>query len=256
MIYEGEKRFDLVVRLDEKFRNGIEDVQNLYITLDNGTQVPLQAVANVELIDAPMQISRDNTNRRIVIGVNVGDTDVETLVSKIQKELDAKVDLPAGYYFTYGGQFENLKAANARLMVAVPIALALIFILLYFTFGSISQAALIFTAIPLSAIGGIWALELRGMPFSISAGIGFIALFGVAVLNGIVLIGYFNQLKKEGVTNIRERIIKGTSIRLRPVLLTASVASLGFLPMALSTSGGAEVQRLSLIHISEPTRPY
>ncbi|MBR9922684.1 MAG: CusA/CzcA family heavy metal efflux RND transporter [Bacteroidetes bacterium] len=243
VIYEGEKRFDLVVRLDEKYRNGIADVQNLYITLDNGTQVPLQAVANVELIDAPMQISRDNTNRRIVIGVNVGNTDVETLVSKIQKELDAKVDLPAGYYFTYGGQFENLKAANARLMVAVPIALALIFILLYFTFGSITQAALIFTAIPLSAIGGIWALELRGMPFSISAGIGFIALFGVAVLNGIVLIGYFNQLKKEGVTNIRERIIKGTSVRLRPVLLTAAVASLGFLPMALSTSGGAEVQR-------------
>ena len=243
VIYEGEKRFDLVVRLGEKYRNGIEDVQNLYITLDNGTQVPLQAVADVELIDAPMQISRENTNRRIVIGVNVGDADIETLVSKIQNELDAKVDLPVGYYFTYGGQFENLKAANARLMIAVPMALALIFIMLYFTFGSIAQAALIFTAIPLSAIGGIWALELRGMPFSISAGIGFIALFGVAVLNGIVLIGYFNQLKKEGVTNIRERIIKGTSIRLRPVLLTASVASLGFLPMALSTSGGAEVQR-------------
>ena len=243
VIYEGEKRFDLVVRLDEKYRNGIADVQNLYITLDNGTQVPLEAVANVELIDAPMQISRENTNRRIVIGVNVGDMDIETLVGKIQKELDAKVEIPAGYYFTYGGQFENLQAANARLMVAVPIALALIFIMLYFTFGSISQALLIFTAIPLSAIGGIWALELRGMPFSISAGIGFIALFGVAVLNGIVLIGYLNQLKKEGVTNIRERIIKGTSVRLRPVLLTASVASLGFLPMALSTSGGAEVQR-------------
>jgi len=243
IIYEGERRFDLVVRLDEKYRNGIADVQNLYITIDNGTQVPLQEVANVELIDAPMQISRENTNRRIVVGVNVGDTDVETLVSKIQQELDAKVELPVGYYFTYGGQFENLQAANARLMIAVPLALALIFILLYFTFGSLSQALLIFTAIPLSAIGGIWALELRGMPFSISAGIGFIALFGVAVLNGIVLIGYFNQLKIEGVTNIRERIIKGTSVRLRPVLLTASVASLGFLPMALSSSGGAEVQR-------------
>ncbi len=243
VIYEGEKRFDLVVRMDEKYRNGIEDVQNLYITLGNGTQVPLQAVADVNLTGAPMQISRENTNRRIVIGVNVGDTDVETLVGKIQGELDAKIDLPVGYYFTYGGQFENLKAANARLMVAVPLALALIFILLYFTFGSIAQAALIFTAIPLSAIGGIWALELRGMPFSISAGIGFIALFGVAVLNGIVLIGYFNQLKKEGVTNIRERILEGTKVRLRPVLLTASVASLGFLPMALSNSGGAEVQR-------------
>ena len=242
-IYENDRRFDLVVRLAENYRNDISDVKNLYITLDNGTQVPLQAVADVELTDAPMQISRENTNRRIVIGVNVGDTDVETLVEKIQTELDTKVDLPAGYYFTYGGQFENLKAANARLAIAVPLALALIFILLYFTFGSLAQAALIFTAIPLSAIGGIWALELRGMPFSISAGIGFIALFGVAVLNGIVLIGYFNQLKKEGMTNIRERIIEGTRVRLRPVLLTASVASLGFLPMALSNSGGAEVQR-------------
>ncbi len=243
VVYEGEKRFDLVVRLDEKYRSGIEDVKDLYVTLDNGTQVPLTAVAEVELTDAPMQISRENTNRRIVIGVNVGDTDIETLVGAIQTELDAKVELPAGYYFTYGGQFENLKAANARLAIAVPLALALIFILLYFTFGSLAQAALIFTAIPLSAIGGIWALELRGMPFSISAGIGFIALFGVAVLNGIVLIGYFNELKKEGITNIRERIIEGTSVRLRPVLLTASVASLGFLPMALSNSGGAEVQR-------------
>ena len=243
IIYEGEKRFDLVIRMDESYRKDINNVQNLYITLDNGTQVPLQEVASVELIDAPMQISRDNTNRRIVLGVNVGNTDVESLVEKIQSELETKVDLPSGYYFTYGGQFENLKAANARLVVAVPIALALIFILLFFTFGSISQAALIFTAIPLSAIGGIWALQLRNMPFSISAGIGFIALFGVAVLNGIVLIGYFNQLKNEGITNIRERIIKGTSVRLRPVLMTASVASLGFLPMALSTSGGAEVQR-------------
>jgi len=242
-IYEGDRRFDLVVRLDETYRQDLQNVADLYIPLDNGTQVPLEAVANVELIDAPMQISRENTKRRIVISVNVGDTDVETLVENIKKELDAKIKLSAGYYFTYGGQFENLKAANARLMIAVPLALALIFILLYFTFGSISQALLIFTAIPLSAIGGIWALELRGMPFSISAGIGFIALFGVAVLNGIVLIGYLNQLKKEGVTNIRERIIKGTSVRLRPVLLTASVASLGFLPMALSNSGGAEVQR-------------
>lgn len=243
VIYEGERRFDLVVRLDKKYRNNIRDVKNLYITLDSGAQVPLEELADVELKDAPMQISRENTNRRIVIGVNVGDTDVETLVSKIQKEIDTKVELPAGYYFTYGGQFENLKAANARLMIAVPLALALIFILLFFTFGSISQAALIFTAIPLSAIGGVWALELRGMPFSISAGIGFIALFGVAVLNGIVLIGYFNQLKREGMRDIRERIITGTRVRLRPVLMTAMVASFGFLPMAISSSGGAEVQR-------------
>ena len=242
-IYEGEKRFALVVRLDEQYRKDIDNVKNLYIALDNGRQVPLQEVANVELIDAPMQISRDNTNRRIVLGVNLGNTDVETLVERIRSELDAKISLPPGYYFTYGGQFENLKAANARLAIAVPLALSLIFILLFFTFGSIAQAALIFTAIPLSAIGGIWALQLRDMPFSISAGIGFIALFGVAVLNGIVLIGYFNQLKHEGITDIRERIIKGTKVRLRPILMTGSVASLGFLPMALSTSGGAEVQR-------------
>ncbi|MCR9154099.1 MAG: CusA/CzcA family heavy metal efflux RND transporter [Bacteroidetes bacterium] len=243
IIYEGDKRFDLVIRLAEENRTGIEDVENLFISLGNGSQIPLNNVANIDLINAPMQVSRENTNRRIVIGVNVGNTDVESLVEQIQTELDAKVNLPAGYYFTYGGQFENLKAANARLTIAVPMALALIFILLFFTFGSISQAALIFTAIPLSAIGGIWALQLRGLPFSISAGIGFIALFGVAVLNGIVLIGYFNQLKKEGIKDIKERIITGTGVRLRPVLMTAAVASLGFLPMAISTSGGAEVQR-------------
>jgi len=243
VIYEGEKRFDLVVRYKQSNRKDIADVQNLFINLDNGAQIPLSSVAKIELIDAPMQISRENTNRRIVIGVNVGDTDVESLVTEIQSTLDKDVVLPSGYYFTYGGQFENLKAANARLMVAVPLALALIFILLFFTFGSVSQAALIFVAIPLSAIGGIWALQLRGMPFSISAGIGFIALFGVAVLNGIVLIGYFNQLKKEGVKDLKSRILKGTEVRLRPVIMTASVASLGFLPMALSTSGGAEVQR-------------
>jgi len=243
IIYEGDKRFDLVVRLAEDNRSGLEDVRNLYVSLANGSQVPLSSFANIDLINAPMQVSRENTNRRIVIGVNVGDTDVESLVENIQTQLDTKVELPVGYYFTFGGQFENLKAANARLAIAVPMALLLIFILLYFTFSSISQAALIFTAIPLSAIGGIWALQLRGLPFSISAGIGFIALFGVAVLNGIVLIGYFNQLKTEGMTDIMERIITGTKVRLRPVIMTASVASLGFLPMAISTSGGAEVQR-------------
>lgn len=242
-VYEGERRFDLTVRLQEGNRAGISDVRNLFIPLENGSQVPLREVASVELVDAPMQISRENTNRRIVIGVNVGDSDVETLVRNIQSALDENIDLPAGYYFTYGGQFENLQAASARLSIAVPVALALIFILLFFTFGSFSQAALIFVAIPLSAIGGILALELRGMPFSISAGIGFIALFGVAVLNGIVLIGYFNQLKTEGWDDVRARIIEGTTVRLRPVIMTAAVASLGFLPMALSNSGGAEVQR-------------
>lgn len=242
-IYEGERRYDLTVRLQENYRAGLDNVANLYIPLANGSQVPLREIATVKLIDAPAQISRENTNRRIVIGVNVGDSDVETLVSNIQQALNEQIELPAGYYFTYGGQFENLQAASDRLAIAVPAALALIFILLFFTFGSFSQAALIFVAIPLSAIGGVWALELRGMPFSISAGIGFIALFGVAVLNGIVLIGYFNELKAEGWTDVRARIIQGTKVRLRPVIMTASVASLGFLPMALSSSGGAEVQR-------------
>ncbi len=242
-VYEGDRRFDLTVRLQEPFRRTAEDLAGIYIPLSNGNQVPLREVASVEFVNAPMQISRDNTNRRIVIGVNLGNTDVQTLVANIQSALSAKMSLPVGYYFTYGGQFENLRAASARLAVAVPVALGLIFVLLYFTFGSFAQAALIFVAIPLSAIGGIWALQLRGMPFSISAGIGFIALFGVAVLNGIVLIGYLNDLKQEGVTDVRERILRGARVRLRPVIMTATVASLGFLPMALSNSGGAEVQR-------------
>lgn len=242
-IYESERRFDMVIRLDQTHRQGIQDVKNLYINLPNRSQVPLSSVASIELVKAPMQISRENTQRRIVIGVNVGNSDVETLVRQIRQKLDQGLKLPAGYYFEYGGQFENLKAAKERLSIALPIALALIFILLYFTFGSVAQAALIFTAIPLSAIGGVWALQVRGLPFSISAGIGFIALFGVAVLNGIVLIGYFNQLKNEGMTDIKQRIIEGTKVRLRPVLMTAAVASLGFFPMAISSSGGAEVQR-------------
>ncbi len=243
VVYEGEKRFDMVVRMDERFRTSIEDVKGLFIALDNGAQITLEDVANVALVNAPMQISRENTNRRITIGVNVGDIDVATLVQNIQDKLDTQITLPSGYYFTYGGQFENLQAAQQRLGIALPIALAMIFILLFFTFNSISQAALIFTAIPLSAIGGVFALQIRDLPFSISAGIGFIALFGVAVLNGIVLIGYFNQLKKEGINDIKERVLLGTKTRLRPVLMTAAVASLGFLPMAFSNSGGAEVQR-------------
>lgn len=190
-----------------------------------------------------MQISRDNTKRKITVGVNVLDRDVASLVKEIQQVLDEQLELPTGYFITYGGQFENFQNATKRLTIAVPVALLLIFALLYLTFNSLKQATLIFTAIPLASIGGVWALVLRGMPFSISAGIGFIALFGVAVLNGIVLIGYFNQLKEEGVDNVRKRVLFGTQVRLRPVIMTALVASLGFLPMAISMSGGAEVQR-------------
>lgn len=243
VIYEGERRFDLVVRLPEEGRKEIEDVRNLLIPLANGQTIPLTQIAEVNLEKALMQISRDNTKRKITVGVNVLDRDVTSLVAEIQQVLDEQLELPPGYFITYGGQFENFQNATKRLTIAVPVALLLIFALLYLTFNSLKQATLIFTAIPLAAIGGIWALVLRGMPFSISAGIGFIALFGVAVLNGIVLIGYFNQLKQEGVTDVRKRILFGTQVRLRPVIMTALVASLGFLPMAISMSGGAEVQR-------------
>ncbi|GAA4310181.1 CusA/CzcA family heavy metal efflux RND transporter [Nibribacter koreensis] len=243
VIFEGERRFDLVVRLGQANRQNFSDVENLLIDLPTGARIPLRQVAQVTLEEGPSQISRDDTKRRITIGINARERDVENLVKEIQSTLEAKFKLPVGYYISYGGQFENLQAAKARLAVAVPLSLAIILILLFLTFGSFKQSLLIFTAIPLAAIGGVFALLLRGMPFSISAGIGFIALFGVAVLNGIVLIGYFNQLKKEGWEDPYARIMEGTKVRLRPVIMTAAVASLGFLPMALSGSAGAEVQK-------------
>jgi heavy metal efflux system protein len=243
VVYENERKFELVVRLDSTHRNNIDDVSHLYIPTTNGTQIPLSQVAEIKMELGPAQISREDGKRRIVVGFNIKGRDVESVVTDIQKELSEKVKLPEGYYYTYGGTFENLQAASKRLMIALPVALALIFMLLYFTFSSVKQAALIYTAIPMSAIGGVFALLIRDMPFSISAGIGFIALFGVAVLNGIVLIGTFNQLEKDGMTDIIQRIKEGTKIRLRPVLMTATVASLGFLPMALSHGAGAEVQK-------------
>ena len=243
VVFEDERRFDLVVRLDSAYRSNIEDVQNLMIPTSSGNQVPLSQVSTIQYKLGPSQISREASKRRIVIGFNVRGRDVQSVVEEIQSKLDQQIDLPSGYYFTYGGTFENLQKASRRLMMAVPVSLLLIFMLLYFTFSSVKQAALIFTAIPMSAIGGVLALLLRGMPFSISAGIGFMALFGVAVLNGIVLISTFNQLQKEGWDDVIQRTIEGTKIRLRPVLMTATVASLGFLPMALSTSAGAEVQK-------------
>lgn len=243
VVFENERKFDLVVRLDSTHRNNIDDVSHLYIPTTNGTQIPLSQVADIKMELGPAQISREDGKRRIVVGFNVKGRDVESVVEDIQKQLNEKIKLPEGYYYTYGGTFENLQAASKRLMIALPVALALIFMLLYFTFSSVKQATLIYTAIPMSAIGGVFALLLRDMPFSISAGVGFIALFGVAVLNGIVLIGTFNQLEKDGITDIIQRIKEGTKIRLRPVLMTATVASLGFLPMALSHGAGAEVQK-------------
>ena len=243
MVYEGEKRFDLVVRLGDVQKTSISDVQHLLIPSPQGVQIPLYMLADVQIKDGPNQIQREDAKRRIVVGFNVRGRDVQSIVNELRDKVDQKIKLPAGYYITYGGAFENLNAARQRLTIAVPVSLILIFLLLYFAFGSIRHGLLIYSAIPLSAIGGILFLALRGMPFSISAGVGFIALFGVAVLNGIVLIAEFNRLRKDGNEDLRRVVLMGTKVRLRPVLMTAFVASLGFLPMALSNGAGAEVQR-------------
>ncbi|TBR20263.1 MAG: CusA/CzcA family heavy metal efflux RND transporter [Chitinophagaceae bacterium] len=243
VVYDGERKFDLIVRLDKVRDADEEKVKNIFVPLPNGTQIPLSQIAEVNFQSAPAQISRDDAERRIVVEANVRGRDIQSVVEDIQKKLDAELKLPSGYFITYGGTFQNLQEAKNRLSVAVPAALLLIFLLLFFSFRSITESLIIFSAIPLAAIGGVVAIWLRGMNFSISAGIGFIALFGVAVLNGIVLIAYFNRLRDEGEENVTERILKGTAARLRPVIATAAVASLGFLPMALSTSAGSEVQK-------------
>ncbi len=242
-VYENEKRFDLVVRLDQQNRKSIDDVKGVFVTAPSGIQIPLEQLATVELGIGPNQIQRDDAKRRIAVGFNVRGRDVQSIVGEIDEKIRSKLKFEPGYFLKYGGAFKNLEEAKQRLMVAVPLALALIFFLLYFAFHSVRHGLLIYTAIPLSAIGGVIALWARGMPFSISAGVGFIALFGVAVLNGIVLIAEFNRLKKEGKLNLIDIVLQGTEVRLRPVLMTALVASLGFLPMALSNGSGAEVQR-------------
>ena len=243
VIFEGIKKFDLVVRLPENQRANAESLENLFIKLPTGNQIPLREVAAVKFETGPMQISRDNTNRRTYVGINIRDRDVASVVQDIQQILDKNLVLPPGYYLEYGGAFENLERATKKLKTLVPLALLLIFILIYFALKSVKQTLIIYMAIPLAAIGGVFALVLRGMPFSISAGIGFIVLFGVAVLNGLVLISSFNALRQNKELPLRERILTGTKQRLRPILLTALTDILGFLPMALSTSAGAEVQR-------------
>jgi len=242
-VFEGERRFDLVIRLDKEYRKNIDNLKNLYVDTPLGTKIPLHEVASVNYTKGPAKISRDDTKRRIVIGVNVRNRDMESVVKDIQKIVETEVKLPVGYTVSYGGQFQNLNSAKARLKVAVPIALLLIFIMLHFAFKSIKEALMVFSAIPLSAVGGVLFLWLRDLPFSISAGVGFIALFGIAVLNGIVLIEHLKELKEQGIDNVNERILRGTKERLRPVVLTAAAAALGFLPMAISTNAGAEVQR-------------
>ena len=253
-LYEGDKKFDIVLRIDPSQRN-VETLEQLSIPLKDGTNIPLSQVADIDYSPAPTQVSHEDGARRIYVGFNVKGRDVQSTVEDIQEILDEKLKLPDGYYYNYGGEFENLQSATNRLMVVIPIALVIILLLLYATVKNVRESLFIFSAIPLAAIGGVWALWFRGMPFSISAGVGFIALFGVAVLNGIVLIGQMNQMQREektadklsasmGVTElIHHRIIESCMVRLRPVLMTALVASMGFLPMALSQGDGAEVQR-------------
>ena len=253
-LYEGDKKFDIVLRMDPSQRN-VESLEQLSIPLKDGTNIPLSQVADIDYSPAPAQVSHEDGARRIYVGFNVKGRDVQSTLEDIQEILDEKLKLPDGYYYNYGGEFENLQSATNRLMVVIPIALVIILLLLYATVKNVRESLFVFSAIPLAAIGGVWALWLRGMPFSISAGVGFIALFGVAVLNGIVLIGQMNQMQREektagklsasiGVTElIHHRIIESCMVRLRPVLMTALVASMGFLPMALSQGDGAEVQR-------------
>ena len=242
LVYEGEMRFDMVVRLIDPASRDIDTIRNLRVPAPNGAMVPLSQVASINLIEGPAQISREDTRRRVAVEANVRGRDIGSFVAEAQRAIDQEVKLPPGYYTTWGGQFENLERASARLLIVVPLALFLIFVLLFTTFNSVKQAALIYTGIPFAIVGGVLFLALRGMPFSISAGVGFIALFGVAVLNGVVMVSYINHLREEGKT-VEESVVQGAEIRLRPVLMTALVASLGFIPMALATSAGAEVQR-------------
>lgn len=242
-VFEGEKRFDLVVRLDKTNRTDISDLKELYIDLPNGGKVPLDELATITYQKGAAKISRDDTKRRLVVGINVRNRDLQSVVDDVQQLINKNVKLPTGYTITYGGQFENLQSASKRLMIAVPVALILIFIMLYFAFKSVKEALIIYSAIPFAAIGGVLLLWIRDLPFSISAGVGFIALFGIAVLNGIVLIEHFKELRNKEFSSIEELVKQGAADRLRAVLLTASAAALGFLPMAISTNAGAEVQR-------------
>ncbi len=242
-VFEGDRRFDLVVRLNTSQKKDWQQIKNLMVTVGNGKQVPLYELAEVKIEEGPYQIQREDAARRIVVGFNVRGKDVKTVVTEVQEKVKKTIQFPPGYYVVYGGQFENLEHAVSRLQIAVPVALLLILVMLFFAFKNIKHCLLIFSAIPFSAIGGVFALWIRGMPFSISAGVGFIALFGVAVLNGIVLLTEMNKLAMEPSRTIFDIIATATKTRLRPILITAAVASLGFIPMAISSGAGAEVQK-------------
>ncbi len=242
-VFEGEKRFDLVVRLSANKRKDLEDLKKLYVDLPSGGKIPLGELAEISYQKGAAKISRDDTRRRIVVGINVRNRDLQFVVDDMRALIKENIKLPVGYAIRYGGQFENLERAKNRLMIAIPIALILIFILLYFAFNSVKKVLLVYSAIPLAAVGGVLLLWIRGLPFSISPGVGFIALFGIEVLNGIVLIEHFKELRQGDFNTIEALVKQGTKDRLRAVILTASAAALGFLPMAISTNAGAEVQR-------------
>jgi cobalt-zinc-cadmium resistance protein CzcA len=241
-VVEGAARYDMIVRFQEPYRRDPDAIARLSVYGNNGQQVPLALVADIESIESPVQISRESGQRRVVVQANVRGRDLGGFVEEAKNKVAARVKLPPGYHVEWGGQYEHLQSASARLMVVVPITFAVVFILLFITFGALKYAALVFTGIPFAITGGILALNMRGMPFSISAGVGFIALFGVAVLNGVVLVTFINELRRKGV-RIAEAVVEGCRTRLRPVLMTATVASIGFLPMALATGKGAEVQK-------------
>jgi len=241
-VLEGERRFDLVVTLPERVREDPRAVGSLLVATPDGGRVPLSELADVEVIEGPAQVSREMGQRRVVVEANVRGRDIGSFVAEARGAIDRSVELPAGYRLGWGGQFENLERARTRLLIVVPLALSLILVLLFTTFGSMRQALLVFSGIPFAAVGGVLSLHLRGLPFSISAGVGFIALSGVAVLNGVVLVSHMNRLREEGKP-VLEAVREGALVRLRPVLATALVASLGFVPMAMSASAGAEVQR-------------
>jgi heavy metal efflux system protein len=242
LLIEGNRRTPIVVRLPEARRADLAGIERLPIRTEDGSILTLGQIAKVKVIEQPVQIARENTQRRVSVLINVRGRDTEGFVAEATAAIREKVKFPGGYYFEFGGQFKNLVEARNRLAIVVPLALALIFILIFVSFGSLRQAALIFICVPLAITGGVFALWCRDMPFTISAGVGFIALSGIAVLNGIMLISYINQLREQG-RGLREAVVEGTLTRLRPKLMTALVASLGFVPMALSMGAGAEVQR-------------
>jgi len=243
VVFEGDKKFDIIIKYSDEYKKNIDVIRNILVASPENLMIPLSELAEIDVKEGPAEITRDNGKRRIVIQGNVRGRDIESFVNELKSKIGTQLNLPPGYYLEYGGTFKNLESARQRLLIAVPVSLFFIFALLFVTFNSVKQGLLVFSGIPFSVVGGIFALVIRDLPFSISAGIGFIALFGVAVLNGIVMIAFFNRLEEEGVTNIHDRIISGTASRLRPILMTALVASLGFIPMALSTGSGAEVQR-------------